>query len=52
MRTLSFIEKITFDSLCSERCIDPSIALESDAVTQALDIGNIEDLIAALDNEF
>jgi hypothetical protein len=52
MRTLSFIEKIIFDSLCSERCIDPSIALESNEVVQALDNGDIEALISVLDNEF
>ncbi len=52
MRTLTLAEKIYFECLCSDRCIDPSIALESDAVLKAIDAGDTQALIEALDNEF
>ena len=41
-----------FDQLCSERLIDPALALESDAVVGAIRQGDRDALIEALDTEF
>ena len=41
-----------FAALCIERTIDPSLALENDDVIQAIKSGDIEALIATLDNQF
>jgi len=41
-----------FAALCTERTIDPSIALENDEVIQAIKTGDIDLLIATLDNQF
>lgn len=41
-----------FAALCVERTIDPSLALENDEVIQAIKSGDIEVLIATLDNQF
>ena len=41
-----------FAALCLERTIEPSIALENDDVIQAIKSGDIEVLIATLDNQF
>ncbi len=44
--------KTEFFAACAERCIDPSIALESDAVIAALRAKDRDAVIAALDSEF
>ena len=41
-----------FAALCIERTIDPSLALENDDVIQAIKAGDIDLLIATLDNQF
>ena len=41
-----------FLALCLERAIDPSIALESEAVREALRARDTAAVIAALDSEF
>jgi hypothetical protein len=44
--------KNEFMAICVEKCIDPSLALENDEVIQAIKTGDIEILIATLDNQF
>ena len=44
--------KTEFLALCADRCIDPSIALESEAVIAALRAKNRDAVIVALDSEF
>lgn len=44
--------KAEFFALCEERLIDPSIALESEAVIAALRAKDPQAVIAALDSEF
>jgi len=44
--------KNEFIAICVEKCIDPSLALENDDVVQAIKSGDIEMLIATLDNQF
>jgi len=44
--------KNEFMAICIEKCIDPSLALENDEVIQAIKTGDIEILIATLDNQF
>ena len=41
-----------FATLCAQRTIDPSIALENDDVIQAIKSGDIELLTSILDNQF
>ena len=41
-----------FAALCTERTIEPAIALENDDVIQAIKSGNIDLLINILDNQF
>lgn len=41
-----------FAALCTERTIDPSLALENDDVIQAIKSGNIELLIQVLNTQF
>lgn len=41
-----------FVAICVERTIDPSLALENDEVIQAIKSGDIDLLIATLDNQF
>ena len=41
-----------FVALCTQRTIDPSIALENDDVVQAIKSGDIELLTSILDNQF
>lgn len=41
-----------FAALCIERTIDPSLALENDDVIQAIKSGDIDLLIATLNNQF
>ena len=44
--------KNLFVSLCVNRGIDPAIALESEAVRDAIRAGNVLLLISILDSEF
>lgn len=44
--------KAEFFALCAERLIDPSIALESEAIWEALRAKDRDAVIAALDSEF
>jgi hypothetical protein len=44
--------KNEFMAICIEKTIDPSLALENDEVIQAIKTGDIEILIATLDNQF
>jgi hypothetical protein len=44
--------KNQFVAICVERTIDPSLALENDDVINAIKTGDIEILIATLDNQF
>lgn len=44
--------KLDFISICNEKCIDPSIALENDDVKQAIKLDDAFWLIAILDNQF
>lgn len=44
--------KNEFVAICVERTIDPSLALENDEVIQAIKSGDIDLLIATLDNQF
>lgn len=41
-----------FATLCTQRTIDPSIALENDDVIQAIKSGDIELLTSILDTQF
>lgn len=41
-----------FAALCTERTIDPSLALENDDVIQAIKSGDIELLTSILDSQF
>lgn len=41
-----------FAALCTERTIEPSIALENDDVINAIKTGNIDLLITVLDSQF
>jgi len=41
-----------FAALCSERTIEPSLALENDDVIQAIKSGNVDLLVSILDNQF
>jgi len=41
-----------FTALCTERTIEPSLALENDDVINALKSGDIELLISVLDSQF
>jgi len=44
--------KSEFVSICNEKTIDPSLALENDDVRQALRLDDVYWLIAILDNQF
>lgn len=41
-----------FLAICSEKTIDPSLALENDDVKQAIRLDDVYWLIAILDNQF
>lgn len=41
-----------FAALCTERTIDPSLALENENVIKAIKAGDIELLTSILDNQF
>jgi len=41
-----------FMAICTEKTIDPSLALENDDVINAIKSGNIELLITVLDSQF
>lgn len=41
-----------FIAICSEKTIDPSLALENDDVKQAIRLDDVYWLIAILDNQF
>jgi hypothetical protein len=41
-----------FTALCTERTIEPSLALENDEVINAIKSGDIELLISVLDSQF
>jgi hypothetical protein len=44
--------KLDFVSICNEKMIDPSIALENEDVKQAIKLDDVFWLIAILDNQF
>jgi hypothetical protein len=44
--------KNEFVAICTEKSIDPSLALENDDVRQALRLDDVYWLIAILDNQF
>jgi hypothetical protein len=52
MIKLSYFENLHFQCLCGARDIDPLVALESEAVLKAIEEGDTEALIKALDTEF
>jgi len=41
-----------FIALCTERLVDPSLAIENDAIREALQSGDRAKIVEALDNEF
>lgn len=44
--------KTEFMTLCQERTIDPSLALENDAIIEALQAKDDDKVVELLDNEF
>ena len=44
--------KSEFIAICTDRTIDPSIALENDDVVQAIQSNDVEVLINVLDSQF
>jgi hypothetical protein len=44
--------KSEFIAICTDRTIDPSIALENDDVIQAIQSNDVEVLINVLDSQF
>ena len=41
-----------FAALCTERTIDPAMALENDDVIKAIKSGDVDLLVTILDNQF
>jgi hypothetical protein len=41
-----------FTALCTERTIEPSLALENDDVINAIKSGDVDLLVSILDNQF
>jgi hypothetical protein len=44
--------KSEFIAICTEKTIDPSLALENDEVREAIKLDDVYWLIAILDNQF
>jgi hypothetical protein len=44
--------KSEFIAICTEKTIDPSLALENDEVREAIKLDDIYWLVAILDNQF